>query len=374
LLTRWGETSNMGLAEYAAAEVKLGERGYKIYVGAGLSGRLGEIVAASNPDATGCVVVTSPPIERLYGEAVAASLEGLNPKTILVPDGEEAKHWDNAGTLLGEFLDAGLDRNGVVVALGGGAVGDLAGFAASIYMRGVAVVQVPTTLLAMVDSSIGGKTAVNHAKGKNMIGSFHQPVAVVADPLLLRSLPVREVRSGLGEIVKHGVIADEALFRYVEENTGQLLGLDPESMSHVVGRNASIKAGYVEKDERDDKGVRASLNYGHTLGHAAERLASPTLRHGEAVSIGMVYAADLSVNMGLMDPGDAQAQRCVLEGIGLPTKLPSLEADELIRYMRRDKKAKGGAIRMVLPTGIGTPPTLRKVDEPVLVEALEAVT
>jgi len=364
----------MGLAEYAAAEVRLGDRGYKIYVGAGLSGRLGEVVAASKPEATGCVVVTSPPIEGLYGEAVAASLKRLSPRTLLVPDGEEAKHWDSAGTLLGGFLDAGLDRNGVVVALGGGAVGDLAGFAASIYMRGVAVVQVPTTLLAMVDSSIGGKTAVNHAKGKNMVGSFHQPTAVVSDPLLLRSLPVREVRSGLGEVVKHGVIADEALFRYVEKNTGRILGLDPECMSRVVGRNASIKAGYVEKDERDAKGVRAVLNYGHTLGHAAERLASPRLRHGEAVSIGMVYAADLSVSMGLMAPGDAQKQRRVLEAIGLPTKLPLLNADELISYMRRDKKSEGGVIRMVLPTGIGTPPTLRTVDEPVLVEALEAVT
>ena len=369
-----GEAPSMNITEYAAAEIRLGDRGYQIYVGAGLSGRLGEILATSKPEATGCVVVTSEPIGRLYGEAVADSLGGFNPRTLVVPDGEEAKHWDNAGTLLGCFLDAGLDRNGVVVALGGGAVGDLAGFAASIYMRGVALVQVPTTLLAMVDSSIGGKTAVNHVKGKNMIGSFHQPVAVVADPLLLRSLPVREVRSGLGEVVKHGVIADEALFRYVEENTGRLLGLDPESMSHVVGLNASIKAVYVEKDERDAKGVRAALNYGHTLGHAAERLASPRLRHGEAVSIGMVYAADLSVNMGLMDPGNAQAQRRVLEGIGLPTKLPSLEADELIGYMRRDKKTEGGLIRMVLPTGIGTPPTLMTVEEPVLVKALEAVT
>jgi 3-dehydroquinate synthase len=364
----------MALTEYTAAEVRLGDRGYKIFVGAGLSGRLGEIIAASKPEATGCVVVTSKPIDMLYGEAVTASLEGLNPRTLIVPDGEEAKDWENAGTLLGGFLDAGLDRNGVVVALGGGAVGDLAGFAASIYMRGVAVVQAPTTLLGMVDSSIGGKTAVNHVKGKNMIGSFHQPIAVVADPLLLRSLPLREIRSGLAEVVKHGVIADEALFRYVEENTGRLHGVDPECMSHVVGRCASIKAGYVEKDERDAEGVRAALNYGHTLGHAAERLASPGLRHGEAVSIGMVYAADLAVRMGLMDPEEAQVQRRVLEGIGLPTKLPSLAADELIRYMRRDKKTEGGMIRMVLPTGIGSPPTMRTVEEPRLVEALEAVT
>ena len=364
----------MDLTEYAAAEVMLGDRGYKIFVGAGLSGRLGEVVAASKTEATGCVVVTSQPIERLYGGTVAVSLKGLNPRTLLMPDGEEAKHWDNAGALMGSFLDAGLDRNGVVIALGGGAVGDLAGFAASIYMRGVAVVQVPTTLLAMVDSSIGGKTAVNHVKGKNMIGCFHQPIAVVADPLLLRSLPLREVRSGLAEVVKHGVIADEALFRYVDENTTRILGLDTECMSHVVGRNASIKARYVEKDERDDKGVRAALNYGHTLGHAAERLASPRLRHGEAVTIGMVYAAHLSVRMGLMDLGEAQAQRRVLEGIGLPTKLPYLEADELMRYMRRDKKTEGGMIRMVLPTGIGSPPTLRTVEEPMLVEALEAVT
>ena len=235
----------MSLTEYAAAEVRLGDRGYKIYVGAGLSGRLGEIVAASKPEATGCVMVTSEPIERLYGESVAASLRSLNPRTFVVPDGEEAKEWENAGILLGRFLEAGLDRSGVVVALGGGAVGDLAGFAASIYMRGVAVVQVPTTLLGMVDSGIGGKTAVNHVKGKNMIGSFHQPVAVVADPLLLRSLPIREVGSGLAEVVKYGVIADETLFRYVEENTRRLLGLDQECMSHVIGRCASLKTRYV---------------------------------------------------------------------------------------------------------------------------------
>ncbi len=364
----------MSLTEYAAAEIRLGDRGYQIYVGAGLSGRLGEILTASKPEATGCVVVTSEPIDRLYGEAVAASLGGLNPRTLVVPDGEEAKEWENAGTLLGRFLDAGLDRNGVVVALGGGAVGDLAGFAASIYMRGVAVVQVPTTLLGMVDSSIGGKTAVNHVKGKNMIGSFHQPVAVVADPLLLSSLPIREVRSGLAEVIKYGVIADETLFRYVEENTKRLLGLDQECMSHVIGRCASIKTKYVEEDERDDKGVRAALNYGHTLGHAAEKLASPELRHGEAVSIGMVYAADLAVRMGLMDPEEAQAQRRVLEGIGLPTNLPALEANELIRYMRRDKKTEEGRIRMILPTGIGSPPTLRTVEESKLMEAIEAVT
>lgn len=364
----------MSLTEYTAAEIRLGDRGYQIYVGAGLSGRLGEILTASKPEATGCVVVTSKPIDRLYGEAVAASLGGLNPRTLVVPDGEEAKEWENAGTLLGRFLDAGLDRNGVVIALGGGAVGDLAGFAASIYMRGVAVVQVPTTLLGMVDSSIGGKTAVNHVKGKNMIGSFHQPVAVVADPLLLSSLPIREVRSGLAEVVKYGVIADETLFRYVEENTKRLLGLDQECMSHVIGRCASIKTKYVEEDERDDKGVRAALNYGHTLGHAAERLAIPELRHGEAVSIGMVYAADLAVRMGLMDPEEAQAQRRVLEGIGLPIKLPALEADELIRYMRRDKKSEEGRIRMILPTGIGSPPTLRTVEESKLMEAIEAVT
>ncbi|MCK4400574.1 3-dehydroquinate synthase [Candidatus Bathyarchaeota archaeon] len=365
----------MRLTEYTASEIRLGDRGYQIYVGAGLSGRLGEIVATSKPDATGCVVVTSEPIDRLYGEAVAASLGGFNPRTFVVPDGEEAKEWENAGTLLGRFLDAGLDRNGVVIALGGGAVGDLAGFAASIYMRGVAVVQVPTTLLGMVDSGIGGKTAVNHVKGKNMIGSFHQPVAVVADPLLLLSLPIREVRSGLAEVVKYGVIADETLFRYVEENTKRLLGLDQECMSHVIGRCASIKTRYVEEDERDEKGVRAALNYGHTLGHAAEKLSSPELRHGEAVSIGMMYAADLAIGMGLMDPEEAQAQRRVLEGIGLPTKLPAaLEADELIRYMRRDKKSEEGRIRMILPTGIGSPPTLRTVKESKLMEAIEAVT
>ncbi|MBN2334758.1 3-dehydroquinate synthase [Candidatus Bathyarchaeota archaeon] len=359
------------IEEYRATEVRLGERGYPVLVGAGLLEMLGDVLAEALPGATGCAVMTSRHIDRLYGETAMTSLERLNPLKLTVEDGEGAKTWENAGLLIGEFLKKGLDRKGVVVALGGGSVGDLAGFTASIYLRGVPVVQVPTTLLAMVDSGIGGKTAVNHSMGKNLIGSFHQPSVVVADPRLLLSLPIREVKSGLAEVVKHGVIADAELLSYVEDNMAELLGLDVDCLSHVIERCAAIKAAYVEADERDSKGVRAALNYGHTLGHAVERLTG--LRHGEAVSIGMEYAAAIAVKQGLMKSREAEAQSNLLKGTGLPVKMPEIGNDELLRVMHRDKKAEDGSVMMVLPTGLGTKPLLRRVDERTLVESLEAV-
>ncbi|MCW4048135.1 MAG: 3-dehydroquinate synthase [Candidatus Bathyarchaeota archaeon] len=359
------------MSNRVAATINLEERSYPILVGAGLAGMLGETISDTIPDATGCVIVTSPIIDKLLGGKIMDGLSSLNPRKVIVPDGEEAKTWEKAGELIGEFLDHDLDRNGIVVALGGGAVGDLAGLASSIYLRGVRIVQVPTTLLAMVDSSIGGKTAVNHSKGKNLIGTFHQPSVVIVDPSLIDTLPKREVSSGMAEVAKYGVIADAELFSYVEENTSKLMNRDHKALEHIAKRCAVIKARYVEQDEWDMKGVRAALNYGHTLGHAVERLLSPDIRHGEGVSIGMKYAAQLAVGLGYMKAGELKRQTSLLHKLDLPTEVPDLDHGEIIRVMRRDKKADAGVIRFVIPTGIGSEPVLMGVDEEILLKTLE---
>ena len=361
----------MSVVDRVAVRVRLGERSYPVLVGMGLSRRIGEAIDELIPGADGCVLVTSPTIDGLHSKAVVEGLKELSPVKLIVPDGEDAKTWATAEAVINGLIERGLNRGGVVVALGGGAVGDVAGFAASIYLRGVRVVQVPTTLLGMVDSSIGGKTAVNHPGGKNLVGSFHQPGAVVIDPTFLETLPVREIRSGLGEAVKYGVIKNPDLFRFIEDNGEALLGGDLGALTHIAEASAKIKAGYVEADERDEKGVRAALNLGHTLGHAVERL-SPSVRHGEAVSIGMVYASKLAAEKGLMKGSDEVRLGRALAGLGLPTEVPELSADDLIALMRRDKKAARGGLRFVLPRGIGAEPVVTAVDEQLVREALSA--
>jgi 3-dehydroquinate synthase len=361
------------LYKRSSVKLNLGDRGYFIKVGYGLTSELGEIILHEIPDVTGSVVVTSQIIDDFHGRKVFDGLSPLSPSKILVTDGEEAKSWETAGYLIGEFIKLNLDRKSLVIAVGGGAVGDLAGFTSSIYLRGVRFVNIPTTLLSMVDSSIGGKTAVNHAKGKNLIGSFYQPSLVIADPKFLETLPLREVASGLAEAVKHGVIADESLFNFIRENSSELLDREGDIFSEVIRLNASIKAAYVEKDERETLGVRSVLNYGHTLGHAVERLLSPQIRHGEAVAIGMNYAALLGEKLGYMDDEDVQSQKTVLESLGLSTKLPEVDTLALISLMRRDKKAESGVIKFVIPTGIGSEPVLVDVDEELLEETLKEI-
>jgi 3-dehydroquinate synthase len=358
--------------EMTVDRVNLGERSYPILVGEGVSTRLGEVVEELLPDVTRCVVVTSPSVGKLYGDAVRETLERISPVMILVPEGEDAKTWSQAERLLGALVSQGFDRRSLVVALGGGSVGDLAGFVASIYLRGVRVAQVPTTLLGQVDSGIGGKTSVNHPTGKNLIGAFHQPSLVVCDPLLLGSLPSRELRSGLGEVVKYGVVADEELFKIVEAQGERLVEADPSVLTDVIKRCVVIKSRYVERDERDSKGVRAALNYGHTVGHALETLSNHSVRHGEAVAMGMVAASRIAVELGLLNELDLDRQVKVLEGLGIETALPPINILEMLAVMRRDKKAEVGRIRFVLPTGIGTPPLLRAVTDPAIIEALEA--
>jgi 3-dehydroquinate synthase len=353
--------------------VELGERTYPIYIAQGLIERVGPLLRERLPSARRSIVVTSEVIHKIHGRALTKSLDeaGVDVGVALVPDGEEAKSWSSADVLIGELLERGLDRLSIVVAFGGGTVGDLSGFVASIFLRGVSLIQVPTSLLAQVDSSIGGKVAINHPKGKNLIGSFHQPAFVVSDPNLLGTLPRRELLSGLGEIVKHGMIADQDLFKYIEVDGEKLVNADPEALTHVVRRSAVIKARLVGLDERDTKGIRAILNYGHTVGHALETLLGIKLRHGEAVAIGMCVAACISERMGFIEKEDVVRQKQLLERLGFELEPPPFDASRLIEVMHRDKKVEGKSIRFVLPTGIGKQPVLMTVPDHLISQILE---
>jgi 3-dehydroquinate synthase len=335
-------------------EVSLGARSYPIVVGTGLLDSLGEHIPEGKT-----AVISTPIIINMYGSRLESI--GRDYHLITVPDGEEAKTWETVESVLGQLLEYGLDRKSSIVALGGGTVGDLAGFVASIYMRGINVVQIPTTLLAMVDSSIGGKTAVNHPKGKNLVGSFHQPAKVIIDPVFLESLPIKEVRSGLAEVAKYGVISDEGILDILERTPVE--DLKGENMVELIARCAAIKAVYVQQDERDDKGIRAALNYGHTAGHVVENLSKHQYNHGEGVAIGMNVAGLLGVVLELFKPEMLKRQIGLLHKIGLPTKVPELDTASMLKVMHMDKKAERGKIRFVLPTGLGSEPVLRYIDD-----------
>jgi len=342
--------------------VGLGARSYPIIIEIGLVERLGDHLPGKGKIA----VISTPIINDLYGYLLESI--GRDIELILVPDGEEAKTWETVEETLGKLLECGLDRKSTIVALGGGTVSDLAGFVASIYMRGINVVQVPTTLLGMVDSAIGGKTAVNHPKGKNLVGSFYQPSKVIIDPLFLKSLPDREVRSGMAETVKYGVISDKVIFQIIEGTP--IADLEPETIVEIIARCAAIKAKLVEQDERDDKGIRASLNYGHTTGHAIETLSKHGVNHGEGVAIGMNVAALIAEEMGMVGSEMRARLERLLNKIGLPINVPDLSIEEMVEVMHRDKKAEDGRIRFVLPTGIGEEPVLRYISEETIASAL----
>ncbi len=328
--------------------IQLGERSYDILIGHGLLDERASFDAL--PSAACAAIVTNTTVAPLYAERLTAALGGRYPRVLQIelPDGEAHKDWAALNTIFDALLAAGCDRKTVIFALGGGVVGDIAGFAAACYMRGIAFVQVPTTLLAQVDSSVGGKTAINHPSGKNMIGAFHQPLRVVADLATLATLPVREIRAGLAEVIKYGPIADDAFLGWLEGNVDAILERDPQALAWAVRRSCEIKAWVVGQDEREG-GLRAILNFGHTFGHAIEAgLGYGEWLHGEAVACGMAMAADLSLRLGLIEAAYAQRLTRLIERAGLPVVGPALGAGRYLDLMRVDKKAEGGEIRFVV--------------------------
>ena len=337
----------------ARVPVTLGSRSYQIAVGSGLLKQLGELCGELLLSRR-VMIVTNPVVGRLYGAKAAASLRraGFQVGIAEVPAGERAKSLRQAASLYRALLHNRMDRRSAVVALGGGVIGDLAGFAAATFLRGIPLIHVPTTLLAQVDSSVGGKVAVNLPAGKNLVGVFHQPSLVVTDVQTLKSLPSRQIRAGLAEVIKYGMIADRELFAYIETHLDSILRAEEEPMTHLVTRSCAIKADIVEQDEREE-GIRAILNFGHTLGHALETVAGyQRLLHGEAIAIGMVVATMLSVNRGLCEREDLNRLRTLLVRIGLPV-MASATTASLLQTMRYDKKVRNKVIYFVLTKGIG---------------------
>ena len=350
--------------------VALGSRSYPIDIGVGLIG----LSALYAPHLKGgsAAIVTDEVVAPLYLESVRKALEGARITEIVVPKGEQEKSWQTLNQVFDALLKARCGRDTLVVALGGGVVGDLAGFAAAVYQRGVAFVQVPTTLLAQVDSSVGGKTAINHALGKNMIGAFHQPCAVVADVAVLDTLPDRELRAGLAEVIKHAVALDVPFMEWLEKNIEKLLARERDALVYAVRRCCELKAGIVASDERE-AGVRALLNFGHTFGHAIEAGAGyGTWLHGEAIAAGMVMGAELSMRLGLIGRVEVERLRKLIARAGLPVKGPVLAPEKLMALMALDKKAAQGKVRFVLLEGIGRAALRGGLEERLILESIVA--
>jgi 3-dehydroquinate synthase len=347
------------------------DRHYEIRIGAGLTGDAASW--AGLPKAAAAVIVSNETVAPLYAERLRTMLAAAYGRVDLVtlPDGEQHKDWASLNRICDHLLAEALDRKTVLFALGGGVIGDMTGFAAAIYMRGVPFVQVPTTLLAQVDSSVGGKTAINHPLGKNMIGAFYQPVRVIADLDTLDTLPDRELRAGLAEVIKYGPIADAGFLCWIEDNLDALLARDKAVLAYAVRRSCEIKADVVGQDERE-QGLRAILNFGHTIGHAIEAgMGYGAWLHGEAVACGMVLAADLSHRVGRMPAGFVERLRTLIERAGLPVVPPKLGAERYLQLMRVDKKAESGAIRFVLIESLGRA-GLHAVPDAVIAETLAA--
>jgi 5-deoxy-5-amino-3-dehydroquinate synthase len=335
------------------ARVDLASRAYDVVVGDGAIAELATVLAGRARVA----VVSQDAIARAQGHRVTGALDaaGAKHEVFAIADGEDHKTLATVEQLCRGFTTWGLRRNDAVVALGGGLVGDVAGFAASVYYRGIAVVQVPTSLLAMVDAAIGGKTAVNLPEGKNLVGAFHQPLAVLADPAVLETLPAREYRCGLGEIAKYALLGDRELAELVANRGDGLVARDPVVVEAAVARSAAIKAQYVEADEEERLGTRAHLNYGHTLAHALETVCGYALAHGEAVAIGLVFAAELAGALERIPRREVDRQRTLVESLGLATRVPAnVGADALLAVMTRDKKSSGGLTFVLAgPDGLG---------------------
>jgi 3-dehydroquinate synthase len=351
-------------------KVELGDRSYPILIGEGLL-RQPELIR-QHVVARDILIVSNTTVAPLYMESLAAALGGSRVIEAILPDGEAYKTLGTVSRVVDVLVANRFGRDCAVVALGGGVVGDMAGFAASCYQRGVPYVQLPTTLLAQVDSSVGGKTGVNHPGGKNLIGAFHQPSAVLADTSTLATLPVRELRAGLAEVIKYGLICDAPFFDWLEANMDALLAADPTALAHVIQRSCEIKAQIVGRDEREH-GDRALLNLGHTFGHAVESATHYTqLLHGEAIGAGLLMAAAMSHECGFIEAAPVERLRRLLERVGLPVKIDGVPPGVALEHMRIDKKVQSGRMRLVLLRAIGDSFVTADYPEPALQRTLTA--
>ena len=352
--------------------VALGERSYPIYIGGGLLERP-ELIVERLPQKK-AAIITNSTVGPLYLARLRRALEdrGVAVVALTLPDGEIHKDWETLNRIFDALLENRCERGTALIALGGGVVGDLAGFAAAVYQRGVPFIQIPTTLLAQVDSAVGGKTAINHPLDKNMISTFYQPRAVVSDTDTLATLPPRELAAGIAEVVKYGLIRDRAFFDWLEANIARLVKSDPEALAYAIERSCAIKAEIVAIDERED-GIRALLNYGHTFGHAIETaLGFGQWLHGEGVAAGMVLAARLSHRLGLIGAGEVKRIADILARADLPVAAPELGLERYLELMGHDKKVQGGRIRFILLEGIGAATVSGEVPRAALADVLAA--
>ena len=341
------------MADVKTLTVNLGSRSYPIYIGEGILEQSNLIT--SHLHGQQIVVISNEVVAPIYLKSVIKSINQTQLETIILPDGEQYKSLATLEKIFDQLLSAHCARDVTLVALGGGVIGDIVGFAAACYQRGVNFIQIPTTLLAQVDSSVGGKTGVNHPLGKNMIGAFHQPHCVIADTSTLKTLPPRELSAGLAEVVKYGLIADEPFFIWLEKNMPRLLQLEPESITYAIEQSCRCKAQVVASDELEQSGQRALLNFGHTFGHAIETgLGYGKWLHGEAVACGMVMAAEFSARLGWITAAQVHRISALLTSARLPVKVPvELSADRFLELMALDKKVKDGKLRLVLLKDIG---------------------
>ncbi|MBP6877813.1 MAG: 3-dehydroquinate synthase [Phenylobacterium sp.] len=352
-----------------SVRVGLGERAYDVVVGGGLLDKAGVLLAPMLKQGR-TAIVSDATVWALHGERLTKALAaaGISSQAVVVPPGEPSKSWEGLAEVSDRLLELELDRGDLIVAFGGGVVGDLAGFAAAIYKRGIDFVQIPTTLLAQVDSSVGGKTAIDTPRGKNLIGAFHQPRLVLADLDLLATLPEREMRAGYAEVIKYGLLGDFAFFEWLETNGPAVLAGDPDALAYAVARSVEMKAEIVEADEKE-AGRRALLNLGHTFGHAleAETGYGEALLHGEAVAAGSAIAFRFSAAQGLCSAQDAQRAESAIAAAGLPTRLDQVgsgafDAVKLVRHMGQDKKAEGGRLTFILARALGDAFVAKNVD------------
>lgn len=351
--------------------VELAERGYPIHIGAGTRRELAALVHDLG-GAPRVAVIADQRVADLHLDRAVEALE-TRPTVLRFPAGEASKSLHRAERLYAELANAGIARRDLIVTLGGGVAGDLGGFVAATWMRGVRFLQMPTTLLAAIDASIGGKTGVNHPAGKNLIGAFHQPIAVLVDVDFLETLPQRDHVAGLAESVKHAVIRDAALLEWHEQHAEEIVAREPEVLEELIARSCAIKADVVARDEREDD-LRMILNHGHTIGHALEHLLSYELRHGECVALGMLVENELARMRGMLADGPGKRITAIIERLGLPTRLPrALAADEVAETCGLDKKVRGGAVNFVLLRGLGAPERIADISDEEIAEALRVV-